>query len=167
MSAGRSETAVARADDESALDHLAVADQLISTIARIRRAGRRQGRPSELRELTGAQLELLRLVGRQPGVSVAVAARELRLAANTVSTLVGRLTDAGLLVRSVSDSDRRIAMLDLSAGIREQIDAWRDRRVVSLAAAVGDLGADEQRGFADAVALVERVAGLLEQRAEQ
>ncbi len=158
---------VASADREPVLDRLAVADQLISTIARIRRAGRRQGRPVELRELTGAQLELLRLVGRQPGVSVAVAARELRLAANTVSTLVGRLTEAGLMVRQVNESDRRIAMLDLSAGIREQIDAWRDRRVVSLAAAIEELEGDEQRGFAGAVALVERVAGLLEQRAEQ
>lgn len=165
---GPSVAAVDRlADGEAGLDRLKAADRLLSTVARIRRAGRRQGRPVELRELTGAQLELLRLVRRQPGVSVAVAARELGLAANTVSTLVRRLTEAGLMVRQVNDSDRRIAMLDLSAGIREQIDAWRDRRVVSLAAAIEDLREDEQRRFIDAVLLLEQVAELLEQQAEQ
>ena len=49
--------------------------------------------------LPTAQSELLRLVAARPGISVAEAARELRLAPNTVSTLVGRLADQGLLSR--------------------------------------------------------------------
>ncbi|HEY1635005.1 MAG TPA: winged helix-turn-helix transcriptional regulator, partial [Acidimicrobiales bacterium] len=70
-----------------------MADELLTNIASIRRAGRRQaGRPVELSSLTGAQLELLRLVRRRPGVSIADAAQELRLAPNTVSTLVRQLT---------------------------------------------------------------------------
>ena len=78
-------------------------------MAAIRRSGRLVGRPPELSELTGAQLDLVRLVGRRPAVSVAQAAAELRLAANTVSTLVRQLTDAGLLLRRVDPVDRRIA----------------------------------------------------------
>jgi DNA-binding CsgD family transcriptional regulator len=58
---------------------------LVAQTARIRRAGRRySGRPVELSLLTGAQLELVRLVRRRPGLSVADAAQELGLAANTV-----------------------------------------------------------------------------------
>jgi len=136
---------------------------LLSTIARIRRAGRRQaGRPAELRSLTGAQQELLRVVSRRPGVSVADAAAELRLAPNTVSTLVGSLSQQGLLVRGVSESDRRVVRLELSGVIREQIDAWRDRRVVALAAAVGALPLGEQERLLEATAIMADVAELLD-----
>ena len=70
-------------------DRSALADGLISTMAAIRRSGRLLGRaPGELSELTGAQIDLVRLVRRRPGVSVAEAAAELRVAPNTVSTLV-------------------------------------------------------------------------------
>lgn len=139
------------------------ADTLLSTFARIRRAGRRHSeRPAELGSLTSAQLELLRLVRRTPGVSVAEAARELGLAANTVSTLVGELSEAGLLIRRVSDADRRVARLELDADIREQIDAWRDRRVVALAAAIEGMSPAERDRLLEAVPLLESVADRLE-----
>ena len=139
------------------------ADTLLSTFARIRRAGRRHsGRPAELGSLTSAQLELLRLVRRRPGVSVADAARELGLAANTVSTLVRDLSEAGLLIRHVSAVDRRVARLELTAGIRGQIDAWRDRRVVALTAAIDELTDADRERLLDAVPVLERVAEQLE-----
>jgi DNA-binding MarR family transcriptional regulator len=141
----------------------AAADTLLSTFARIRRAGRRHSeRPAKLGSLTAAQLELLRLVRRRPGVSVADAARELSLAANTVSTLVRELSEAGLLMRHVSDLDRRVASLELAADIREQIDAWRDRRVVALTAAIDELPAADREQLLDAVPVLERVSEDLE-----
>ena len=49
-----------------------LADELLATMASIRRSGRLLARrPVELSTLTGAQLELVRLVRRRPGVSVA------------------------------------------------------------------------------------------------
>jgi DNA-binding MarR family transcriptional regulator len=147
----------------SDVDQQAIADSLVAQTARIRRAGRRySGRPAELSLLTGAQLELVRLVRRRPGVSVAEAAHELGLAANTVSTLVRQLTDAGLIVRQVDQSDRRIARLELSRPISSKVDAWRDRRVVALAYAIGHLSADEQERLSAAVALLAAVADQLE-----
>jgi DNA-binding MarR family transcriptional regulator len=140
-----------------------VADDLLAQMARIRRAGRRHsGRPVELTLLTGAQLELVRLVRRRPGVSVADAAQELRLAANTVSTLVRQLTEAGLIVRNVNTADRRVARLELSDHIRHEVDAWRDRRVVALADAIGHLSADERAQLAGALPALARVADRLE-----
>ncbi len=148
----------------AAPDRFAVAaDTLISTFARIRRAGRRQaGRPEELGSLTGSQLELLKLVRRRPGVSVADAAAELRLAANTVSTLVRELTDARLLIRRVSASDRRVASLDVAPRINEQIDAWRDRRVLALARAIEDRPRAEREQLLAAVPALQAVAASLE-----
>jgi hypothetical protein len=54
-------------------------EDLLEAVSAIRRAARRRvGRPVELSVLTGAQLELVRLLRREPGVSIADAAARLR-----------------------------------------------------------------------------------------
>jgi DNA-binding MarR family transcriptional regulator len=147
------------------IDEHVVADALLKETARIRRVGRRrQGRPEELERLSGAQLELVKLVRRVPGVSVAQAAAELGLAANTVSTLVRRLTDEGLLVRTSDPTDRRVARLALPRELTRRVSAYRDRRMVALGAAIGTLESDEQATIAAATALLARVADELERR---
>jgi DNA-binding MarR family transcriptional regulator len=148
------------------IDQQHVADALLRQTARIRRVGRRrQGRPEELARLTGAQLELVKLVRRSPGVSVAHAAAELGLAANTVSTLVRQLTEAGMLVRTTDPADRRIARLDLPEKLARRVGAYRDRRMVALGAAIGALDPGEQATIAAATALLARVADQLERGA--
>jgi DNA-binding MarR family transcriptional regulator len=106
---------------------------LLAVIGLLRRHLRRvAGRPWPLSSLTASQTELLRLVHRAPGVSVAEAAVELGLVANTVSTLVGRLTDQGLLRRMADQRDRRVARLTLTDLARREIDARRDRRAAQV-----------------------------------
>jgi DNA-binding MarR family transcriptional regulator len=137
------------------------AEDLLGAMAGLRRALRRRpGRPRELSELTGSELELVRLVRRRPGCSVAEAARELGLAANTVSTLVGRLTASGVLVRAVDDTDRRAARLDLSPTVRRRVEDWRDLRTETLEAALGRLSAEEQRAVEAALPVFARLAEL-------
>jgi DNA-binding MarR family transcriptional regulator len=145
------------------IDQQAVADALLRETARIRRVGRRrEGRPEELERLSGAQLELVRLVRRTPGVSVAQAAADLGLAANTVSTLVRRLSDDGLLVRTSDPADRRIARLALPRELAQRAGAYRDRRLMALGAAIATLEPHEQTTIAAATALLARVADELE-----
>jgi DNA-binding MarR family transcriptional regulator len=145
------------------IDQQLVADALLKETARIRRVGRRrQGRPEELARLGGAQLELVKLVRRSPGVSVAQAAAELGLAANTVSTLVRRLTEAGMVVRTADPVDRRVARLQLPEELARRVGAYRDRRMVALGAAIATLEPDEQATIAAATGLLGRVADELE-----
>ena len=145
------------------IDQQFVADALLKESARIRRVGRRrQGRPEELERLSGAQLELVKLVRRSPGVSVAQAAAELGLAANTVSTLVRRLGDDGMLVRTADPADRRIARLRLPEELAHRVGAYRDRRMVALGEAIGTLDPAEQATIATATRLLARVADELE-----
>jgi DNA-binding MarR family transcriptional regulator len=144
----------------------ALADELLATMASIRRSGRLAGRPLELSELTGAQLDLVRLVRRRPGISVAEAAAELRLAANTVSTLVRQLTDAGLLLRHADGVDRRIARLELTPEMQRKVDRFRDRRVALLAAAIAELRPAERRRLAETTSLLRRLASRLPELAE-
>ncbi|HXY81313.1 MAG TPA: MarR family transcriptional regulator [Gaiellaceae bacterium] len=156
-------TTLSAAGDAAGLP--ALADELLATMASIRRSGRLSaGRPVELSALTGSQVDLVRLVRRRPGISVTEAAEELRLAANTVSTLVRQLTDAGLLIRSANDSDRRVARLELTAGMKRKADAFRDRRVALLSAAMAQLSLADQRRLAGALEVLGRLAGRLPDR---
>ena len=133
-----------------------LAEELLGAISAIRRAGRREAaKPAELSSLTDAQLELVRLVRRRPGISIAEAAAELRLAANTVSTLVRSLTDQSVMVRYVDRSDRRVARLDLTATVRRKVHAWRDRRVDAVAMALCGLPEEDR---VDMVRIVEVLA---------
>jgi DNA-binding MarR family transcriptional regulator len=144
----------------------ALADDLLATMASIRRSGRRvAGRPVELSALTGAQVDLVRLVRRRPGISVTQAADELWLAGNTVSTLVRQLTDAGLLIRRADESDRRVARLELTPAMQRRVGAFRDRRVAMLSAAMAELTPAEQQRLADGLETLHALAASLAERA--
>jgi DNA-binding MarR family transcriptional regulator len=117
----------------------ALAEELLVEIGVLRRHLRRAAGPWPLSSLTGSQSELLRLVRRAPGVSVAEAAAELGLVANTVSTLVGQLTEQGLLRRVPDERDRRVARLTLTDQASRQIDGWRDRRGAVVASVLDEM----------------------------
>ena len=86
----------------------AEAAELLAAISAVRRTTRRAVRHAWATEpLPTAQSELLRLIASRPGICVADAAHELRLAPNTVSTLVGRLAGQDLLRRERSLPDSR------------------------------------------------------------
>ncbi len=135
------------------------AEQLLDVLSALQRATRRAiERPPKLASLTGAQLELVRLVRRNPGISVTDAAAELRLAPNTVSTLVRHLTDERVLMRTVDATDRRVARLDLPPGLRREVEAWRDRRVDAIDAALAALTPDERAKLEAALPALSRLA---------
>jgi DNA-binding MarR family transcriptional regulator len=140
-----------------------LADELLAALASLRRASRRHSsRPIELASLTGSQLELARLVRKQRGISITAAADELRLAPNTVSTLVSELTTTGVLVRRVDPSDRRVARLELVRSLERKIDAWRDRRATALGAAIRRLPEADRRRLEAALPALEQVVEELE-----
>ena len=73
-----------------------LASEMFDVVGRFRRQLRRSvGRGFDTTGLTQSQAELLRLVGRQPGISVREAAADLGLVPNTASTLVTKLVADG------------------------------------------------------------------------
>jgi DNA-binding MarR family transcriptional regulator len=142
---------------------VALAERLYDGMGAVRRGIRRTAGPAwPNRSLTGSQIELVRLVRRQPGISVATAAAELRLAANTVSTLVGQLTDAEILVRVPDPDDRRVARLQLTDATSRRLHAWRDERHQRLADAIAVLPADRRRVLQQAIPVLLEVADLVQ-----
>ena len=118
--------------------------ELFGVVGRFRRQLRRStGRGFDAAGLTESQTELLRLVGRRPGISVREAAAELGLVANTASTLVSKLASEGLLIRTVDAEDRRVGRLRLTEPAQRIADESRVARRAALAAVLDELDADQ------------------------
>jgi DNA-binding MarR family transcriptional regulator len=114
--------------------------ELFSVVGRFRRQLRRStGGGFDAAGLTQSQGEMLRLVGRQPGISVREAATELGLVPNTASTLVSKLASDGLLVRSVDADDRRVGRLRLTEPAQRIADESRAARRAALSTVLDDL----------------------------
>ena len=145
------------------LDRDAAAD-LLTAIGVIRRTARRATRQAWARPpLPPAQSELLRLAAARPGLTVADAAQELRLAPNTVSTLVGKLTEAGLLSRERSARDGRAALLTATAKAQQRLAEFRDLRAELAGRALARLAEPDRQALTAAVPALLRLAEQIEQ----
>ncbi len=114
--------------------------ELFAGVGRFRRQVlRATGRGLDTAGLTEAQAELLRLVGRRPGISIREAAAELGLVPNTASTLVSKLAADGLLIRSVDPDDRRVGRLRLTDSAQRIADASRAARRAALSEVLDEL----------------------------
>lgn len=116
--------------------------------------------------IRGAQVELLRLVGRHPGARISQAAERMGLAGNTVSTLVNQLVDAGMLRRDTAADDRRAAVLHLTAAAESRLRDWQERREALMRDQVERLSEQDRAALAAAVPALRRLAqGLREEDA--
>lgn len=141
----------------------AAAAELLGAISIVRRTARRRARSAWQQDpLPPAQSELLRLTADRPGITVADAAQELRLAPNTVSTLVSRLTGAGLLSRVRGEADGRTALLTVTDKARRRIAEFRDLRAELAGRALAQLPSADREALADAVPALLRLAELME-----
>jgi DNA-binding MarR family transcriptional regulator len=151
-------------DAESA----AIAEELMGNTLALRRLVRRQLRPrTPGPALRGAQLELLRVVEREPGIGVAAAARELYLAGNSVSTLVNQLADLGMLVREPDPQDRRAIRLRLTEAATQRLDRWRQARTEFVASGVGDLTPAQRRVLSQAMPVLRSLMASLEKSGQE
>ena len=135
------------------------ATELLAAISAVRRTARQAVRQAWCEEpLPTAQSELLRLVADRPGITVAEAARELRLAPNTVSTLVGRLAGQGLLNRARALADARSVRLSVTRRARQRLADWRDLRADLTQTAILQLAEEDRRILAYAAPALLRLA---------
>jgi DNA-binding MarR family transcriptional regulator len=162
--AGRAGAVLERAGEPIRVERqAAAAAELFTAISVIRRTARRAARQAWTQQpLPPAQSELLRLAAARPGITVADAAQELRLAPNTVSTLVGRLTEAGLLVRERGAPDGRTALLAATEKARQRLAEFRDLRAELAGRALARLPEQDQKALAAAVPALLRLADRME-----
>ncbi|WP_330455875.1 MarR family transcriptional regulator [Streptomyces sp. NBC_00820] len=145
-----------------------LAEELADSLVRIQRLIRRRLRAGLTGpRLRGAEVELLRLVEGRPGVGVSEAARELRLAGNSVSTLVNHLVRDGYLVRETDPADRRAARLLLTDAARTRLEDWRHRRAELVARQVSRLDEADREALYAALPALRKLAAALHEEAEE
>ena len=141
----------------------AFAADLLTAISAVRRTTRRAVRHASPTEpLPATRSELLRLTVSRPGITVAEAAREMRLAPNTVSTIVGSLATQGLITRGRSRADGRTVRLTPTAKARQRLAQWRDLRAELAAHALAGLPAGDRDALGAAIPALMRLAELME-----
>jgi DNA-binding MarR family transcriptional regulator len=143
------------------LDPLTV--ELPRAVLRFRRSLRRTARQDFNREaLSPTEVELVSLIRSRPGTGVAAAAAELRLAPNTVSTIIRKVVVIGLVHRDFDPADRRAARLTLTRSAEERLAEWRSHRADVLSTAMAGLEAGERDVLARAIPLLEKLSESLD-----
>ncbi|MFC8966398.1 MarR family winged helix-turn-helix transcriptional regulator [Streptomyces sp. NPDC057094] len=116
--------------------------------------------------LRGAEIDLLRLVAKRPGLGVSEAAKELYLAGNSVSTLVNQLVRDGYLIRETDPADRRAARLLTTPAADTRLRDWRQRRAVLVRRQVDRLDPAERAALEAALPALHQLAANLHEEAE-
>jgi DNA-binding MarR family transcriptional regulator len=136
---------------------------LLAAIGAVRRVARRAVRGSAQADpLPPARSELLRLAARRPGIGVAEAAAELRLAPNSVSTMVSKLAEDGLLSRGRDASDARSVRLTVTEEGAARVHQWRDIRTDLASRALEELSVADRSALTAAIPALNRLAECME-----
>lgn len=113
---------------------------LAEVIARLRRAMRRAARAGDPdNNLSVAQLEVLSCLAENPGARPSELARMLRLAPNSVTTLVNGLQNRELVTRASGSQDRRTVTLTVTASGNEAVQRWQTTNADILHSALIEL----------------------------
>lgn len=100
---------------------------------------------------------------RRPGIGVAEAAAELHLAPNSVSTMVSKLAEGGLINRGRVASDGRSVRLTVTEAGGARISQWRDIRTDLVGRALSRLPTADQQAIIAAIPALTRLAQQMEE----
>ncbi len=134
--------------------------QLADVVARLRRAMRRAARAAQPdHPLSVAQLELLACLAEHPGARPGEVARWLRLAPNSVTTLINALVARGMVARGSGGADRRTVALRLTPAGAATLERWQATNAAILHAALAALPADQQHALHAALPALDLLVG--------
>jgi len=140
---------------------------LPESIARLRRAIRRAARAADpANTLTVAQLELMSCLAEHPGARPGELARQLRLAPNTVTTLINALIPRSLISRTPAEDDRRAVTISLTDAGAGALAAWQATNADILGTAVAALSAAQRRALSQAVPALDALARAIDKIAD-
>jgi DNA-binding MarR family transcriptional regulator len=137
------------------------------TIARLRRAMRRAARAADpASPLPVAQLEVLACLAEAPRARPGELARRLKLAPNSVTTLVNALHARGLITRSPAPQDARALTLALTPDGHRAVRRWTRTNTTIIQAALTMLDPRHQRALTEAAQALHALANAVDTLAE-
>jgi DNA-binding MarR family transcriptional regulator len=117
--------------------------------------------------LSVAQLEFLSCLAEHPAARPGQVARLLRLAPSSVATLVNGLARSGLVVRTGGVTDRRTALLELTAAGHAVLADWQDVNAQILAAALTALPAAGRRSLNSSLPALRELTAAIDALADE
>lgn len=112
-------------------------------------------------ELTATLRSALATIDRQGPLTLGELAVAEHVAPPTVTKVVGKLEERGLIERAADDVDRRVVRVEVTPAGRRLLDVDRRRRATWLAARLDELDDDERAAVEAAVPVLERLTGLV------
>ena len=112
-------------------------------------------------ELTPTMRAALATIDREGPLTLGELAAAEHVAPPTVTKVLGKLEERGLVERTADDEDRRVSRVATSAAGRALLDADRRRRATWLAGRLDDLEDDERAALTAALPVLERLTGLV------
>jgi len=117
------------------------------------------GKEARLGELSTSQMNMLLVIRLREAVSVTELAALLAVSPPSVSTMVGRLVERGLLTRTPCEADRRRVVIRVSPEALEGIAQVEARILSSFVELVEAVGPDATRKWCQ---VLERIKAVLE-----
>jgi DNA-binding MarR family transcriptional regulator len=145
---------------------LAVADVISRLRRAMRRAARADGSGGLPGELSVAQLEFLSCLSENPGARPGQLARMLRLAPSSVATLVNALTREQLIERIGGVTDRRTAVLSLTARGISVVTSWQQVNARIVTDALASLDDASRDALARALPALGKLTSAVDARAD-
>ena len=108
-------------------------------------------------ELSPSQTAALATIERHGPLTPSELAERERVQRPTVTRVLARLEEAGLVERAADPQDRRCSLVSISADGRELMDAIRARKNAFLAQRIDALDAADREALERAAALLERM----------
>ncbi len=128
-------------------------DALRLTVGRLARRLRQHS----LGELTPSQRSVLATLGRNGPVTMGALAELEGISRPSVTGIVGRLVDQGMIERQSVPDDGRCSLVALTEGGSATLEAGRDERTAFLALRIDRFGPQDRQVLAEAVTLLNRM----------
>ena len=110
--------------------------------------------------LSPSQTAALATIERHGPLTPSELAERERVQRPTVTRVLARLEDAGLVERAADPADRRCSLVSISASGRELLEAMRARKNAYLARRIDALDTADREALERAAAIFERMLGM-------
>lgn len=148
---GMAETDAHITEDTATFDVVELAADLRLVIARLHRQLRQQDQSG----LSPSLATSLATISREGEITLGALAAQEQITPPTVTRIVERLVDLGLVSRRVDDDDRRVVKVRLTAAGRRRLDVSRTRRIAWLTARLNELEGDDLAHLRDGLEVLE------------
>jgi DNA-binding MarR family transcriptional regulator len=146
----------AHADDAVATAPAELASHLGLAVARVNRRARQEGLTTG-DDLTASRLAALATIEKHGPITLGEVAALEQVQPPSMTRIVARLEEHGLVMREVDPADRRVARVRITPAGTDVLAVTRTRRNAFLARRVARFTDDERATLAAAVPLLERI----------